>query len=409
MANPFTTGSFNCCTCPEPPDYDPEVDDPLNTYINRCGCPVVDVVCTSEEKNAQMCGQFNPDDFGTEDGTNVYMNRVDTGEVNRYLDGPRVVTTAFSRDENDDCASEVTTVGSETCEGFNEGSTFYKRRVFTYTPSQVGGNSCGGSVSGGSAVKTEVKSFSESGDCETNVTDTSSDATITIGTACDFPCVSSSSGGLGLGQTFSGTGNISWNSNGSFWAGSVFGTVTEDQTCDGGSITTFPIEFIVSAGSTHSTSYQQALNQSGTEGTEYTVEDTETAALEAATAEAASSCSSVYNLRTRWGQYQGATSFTKRTVTYTATAKNLVIGVTYKGCVRIRKRQSYSGLTPAGADLEWEDVEPDNIAAFQATSDEEEVATDVEVPNARGYEYEIVGAHIWIESANCDCPTSYTP
>ena len=97
MANPFTTGSFNCCTCPEPPGYDPEVDDPLNTYINRCGCPVVELVCTSEEKLAQMCGQFDPDDFGTADGTNVYKNVEVTGEVNRYVDGPRVVTTVCSR------------------------------------------------------------------------------------------------------------------------------------------------------------------------------------------------------------------------------------------------------------------------------------------------------------------------
>ena len=65
-------------------------------------------------------------------------------------------------------------------------------------------------------------------------------------------------------------------------------------------------------------------------------------------------------------------------------------------------------MVPDGADLEWEDVEPDDIAAFEATSEEEEVATDVEVPNARGYEYEVVSAHVWIESAECDCPTSYT-
>lgn len=408
MANPFTRGNFICCTCPEPPDYDPEVDDPLNTFVNHCACPVVDVACTSEEKLAQMCGQFDPDDFGTEDGTNVYMNREDTGEVNRYVDGPRIVTTAYSRDEDDDCVNEVTIEGSETCEGYTDGSTFYKKRLYTYTPNSVGGNNCGGSVSGGSAVFTAEKSFSESGGCETNTTDTGSDATVTIGSSCDFPCVPSSSGGMGVGQSYSGSGTIPYDANG-IWDGTVTGTITIDESCDGGSVTTEPYDFDVSAGSSSVTSYQEPLNQTGTEGTEYTVEDTEEDALEAATAVAGSSCSSVYNLRTRWGQYSGATGFTKRTVTYTATARNLVIGAKYEGCVRIRKRQSYSGVPPAGADLDWEDVAPDDIALFTATSGEEEVATDIEVPNARGYEYEVVGAHVWIESANCDCPTSYTP
>jgi hypothetical protein len=407
MGNPFTTGGFNCCTCPEPPDYDPSVDPPLATYINRCGCPSVAVVCTSEEKNAVMCGQFDPDDFGTEDGTNVYTNREITGEVNRYVDGPRVATTVFSRDEDGECTSETTTEGSENCEGFTDGSSFYKKRLNTFTPDSVGGNSCGGSVSGGSAVFTSEKSFSESGGCETNYTDTGSDATVTIGSTCNFPCEPSSSGGLGYGQSYSGSGTIPYDSNG-FWQGTVTGTITIDESCDDGPITTESYGFLVSAGSSSVTSYAEPLDQEGTEGTAFTVEDTETAALEAATAVADNSCSSEYQLRTRWGQYNGATGFTKRTVTYTATAKNLVIGARYEGCVRIRKRESYSGIPPAGADLDWEDVEPDNIAAFEATSDEEEVATDVEVPNARGYEYEIVGAHVWIESANCDCPTSYT-
>jgi hypothetical protein len=47
---------FNCCTCPEPPDYDPGVDDPLDKYINTCGCPSVSVECESEGKTATLCG-----------------------------------------------------------------------------------------------------------------------------------------------------------------------------------------------------------------------------------------------------------------------------------------------------------------------------------------------------------------
>ena len=56
MANPFTTGPFNCCTCPEPPDYDPNVDDPLGRYISVCGCPSVGLITSSEKRDLSLCG-----------------------------------------------------------------------------------------------------------------------------------------------------------------------------------------------------------------------------------------------------------------------------------------------------------------------------------------------------------------
>jgi hypothetical protein len=86
-----------------------------------------------------------------------------------------------------------------------------------------------------------------------------------------------------------------------------------------------------------------------------------------------------------------------------------VVGIAYEGCVRIRKRESYSGTPPAGADTEWEDVAPDTISSFTATATEEEIAADVVVPNVQGYEYQVVSAHVWPVSVGCDCPTSYAP
>ncbi len=48
--------AFPCCTCPEPPGYDPEVDNPLKKYRNKCGCPTATFSCESLEKDAELCG-----------------------------------------------------------------------------------------------------------------------------------------------------------------------------------------------------------------------------------------------------------------------------------------------------------------------------------------------------------------
>ena len=56
MGNPFNIGPFNCCSCPEPPGFDAETDDPMAKYINMCGCPSVAIVCVSEQKTATLCG-----------------------------------------------------------------------------------------------------------------------------------------------------------------------------------------------------------------------------------------------------------------------------------------------------------------------------------------------------------------
>lgn len=401
MGNPFTTGGFNCCTCPEPPDYDPSVDPPLATYINRCGCPSVAVVCESSEKDAEMCGVVDPDD----DPSIFYTTRTTTGEVNRYIDGPEIATTTFSRDGSGNCTNATNTTGSENCEGFQSGSTFYEKRVITASASGTTTGACGGTASATSPLPTHTstKTYSAESGCGINYSETTPDATITIGTSCDFPCEPSSSGGLGFGQAFSGSGTVPFDWLDRIWEGTITGSVTIDETCDGGGTSTSPATFNVSAGATQATTFEDALNQTGTEGSEYTIPDTEQDALDAATAISGTSCSSLYQLRTN------SSSFIKRTVTYSATATNLVVGVAYEGCVRIRKRESYSGTPPAGANTEWEDVEPDTISSFTATDTEEEVATDVDVPNAQGYEYEVVSAHVWASSAGCDCPTSYTP
>lgn len=133
--------------------------------------------------------------------------------------------------------------------------------------------------------------------------------------------------------------------------------------------------------------------------------DTEADALARATASAGTACSSIYELRT------DSFSFTVRTATYSVTANNLCKGRAYEGCVRLQRREAYSGTEPEGADTEWEDIEPDTIASFTATAKEMEIETDVALPGgtveAIGYEYRAVSAHVWPVSAGCDCPTDY--
>lgn len=337
MANPFTTGPFNCCTCPEPPDYDPDVDDPLDTYVNLCGCPSVEVVCTSEQKAATLCGFSEYEDLpliAASTPPKKYRKRVANKydsetrwscnlacTPNRVLRDKTVTTTNFNKEEVydvDDCST------SETLE---EG-------VIVVTHYITSSPDCGSTV----------------------------DYTIT-----SVP----------------------------FYPGPTNGDV----------ISTTELRYIFnysqdcfSGGACAGQICRQNYN-------EYTtilsVEDTEADALARAIGTSGTSCSSLYQLRTT------SFSFTQRTSTYTATASNLVIGVQYEGCVRIRRREAYSGTVPSGADTAWYDVEPDTIAAFTATATEEEVATDVDLPNEQGYEYAIVGAYVWPTSAGCDCPTSY--
>ena len=315
MGNPFTTGPFNCCTCPEPPDYDAEVDDPLATYINLCGCPTVSVVCVSESKTATLCG-FN-EGIGYESSPPLRYRKLvweKSGSWDRsefLCDGVPYFWTTFSY------------FGSRTCE--------------------YGIEDC---------VLVETGQINER-----RINRTCSDGEVEI------------------------TSSV---------------TTVDSDYCPT-ALKTGANWIVTSATYAENTSYSGTIS----ERRNLSIPDTEDDALARATATDGTSCSSIYELRTT------SFSFTQRTSKYTATASNLVIGVQYEGCVRIRRREAYSGTVPSGADTAWYDVEPDTIAAFTATATEEEVATDVALPNVQGYEYEVVGAYVWPTSAGCDCPTSY--
>ena len=373
-----------CCTCP---------NDSSIKYNSSCGCPSASVSCTSSQKNAVMCGSVDP----SGNPSTFFLEKEITGTVNRYLDGPLVSTTTFSRDGSGSCTSSTVSTGSETCQGYGSGP-YYKKNITTFSPDTVTVSGGGGSASGGSAVKTTTKSYSAVGGCVENTAYTSSPTTVTI-SQTNSSC---GPGSLDLRQIITGSEALNFNqtANPAEWAGNITGHIREEE-CDGTFLDEGAYPFNnVSVSATEVNSFNDQLSQSGSEGTSYANADTETNALAAATATSGTSCSSLYQLRT------DSSSFTKRTATYSATASNLLVGVEYRGCVRIRKRQAYSGTPPGGANTNWENVTPDTISPFTATNTSENIATDVSVPNAQGYEYEVVSAHVWPTSVGCDCPTS---
>ena len=322
---------FTCCTCPEPPDYDPSVDGPLGKYISVCECPSVTVECVSDEKKATLCG-FS--EFVASSPPKKYLTETAVGGGSYTFTGVSCEASTGSRSSTGSATQSGTrsyNVSSGNCVNPTGVSFNWTGRYSSC------GNSCSnsGTVSGwpssgyyGLNGCTTVRSSTGYSDYDTSVVRTR-------------------------------TINSGWKPSSGDWV--VSGTLT----------------FTLSS------------------------EDTEAYALDRATATEGNKCTSIYELRTT------SFSFTHRTSTYTATASNLVIGVRYEGCVRMRKREAYSGTVPSGADTEWHDVEPDTIATFTATATEEEVATDVDLPNEQGYEYEVLEAYVWPTSAGCDCPTSY--
>lgn len=332
MANPFTTGPFNCCTCPEPPDYDPDVDDPLATYINLCDCPIVSIECVSESKTATLCG---------------YNEFVASSPPSRYL--------------------------KETVNG--SGS-------YTFT---------GVSCEAATGSKSSSGNASQSGTREYDLS----------GGICTPPATNSFS----YSGTYSSCGvSCSYNGIATGWPVAVYYGLLSNCTSVRSSNSYSDVDTATVRTRSIDPGWQPNIGDWSVSGTltfTLSIPDTEVNALARETATAGTSCSSIYQLRTT------SFSFTQRTATYTATASNLVIGVQYEGCVRIRRREAYSGTEPVDADMAWYDVEPDTIATFTAIDTEEEIATDVALPNVQGYEYEVVGAYVWPASAGCDCPTSY--
>lgn len=341
MANPFTTGPFNCCTCPEPPDYDAEIDDPLPKYINKCGCPTATLECVSESKTATLCGF---DDFNTV-GDFDYPR-------NRYLKATGSGTASWP-------ASSVPFDCDRT----------RTRRLF-------------GTVVYDGCSSPAAESFGYE--------------------LCMIYEGDYTNGSLTCGD-LNYCNDTDWTEKRtalpSVWT-------TQESLCGASAVTTVDAltrRYLPNADNTQPNFVCGDI--SGYLQIQFSEADTEADALARATATDGTVCTSIYELRTT------SFSFTVRTASYSVTANNLCKGRAYEGCVRLQRREAYSGTEPEGADTEWEDIEPDTIASFVATAKEMVIKTDVALPggtvDAIGYEYHAVSAHVWPVSAGCDCPTDY--
>lgn len=220
--------------------------------------------------------------------------------------------------------------------------------------------------------------------------------------SADESCVTGPPSSSGTTYSMS-TVNIPWSLEHQAWRAVTTLTRETVRDCFGSSnfTNTYPVIFS-GRGDIHENDLDDATGSEEKTRFDSSDVDTEEDALAVATTTTGSQCSSIYQKRTN------NLNFIKQTVKYTLKTERTVKGQKYKGCVRFRKRESYSGSTPEGADTQWKyDVEPDEIAVFTADPDEdgfEEIATEVELPNEKGYEYQVLGANIWVSHIDCECP-----
>lgn len=304
-------------------------------YFHTCDCPILTPVNRTRNRTATMCGLLDPD---ADDGI-YYKIRKNTGELDRYLDGPLVDLSEYSRDDDGICQVESSSTGSQNCQGFGTDNVgpYYKEIIYEYQADQSSlQGTCGGTATVANYDKTLTKSWDGS-NCTITESDDAQDAQITIGTSCNQPCVPDEEEGFDqIGQTYSGGGSIP-NSDG-FWDGTINGTVVEDSSClEGGSSVTYPVTFDIYLDATLvNTTLNEELDQSdgGTieQGFSYESPDSDEAAEEAA----------------EWSEWSGVSegraisydqdrnktgSFGQQEAEYAFIAKSLVIGKSYSASV----------------------------------------------------------------------------
>jgi hypothetical protein len=414
MGNPFNIGPFNCCSCPEPPDFDAEVDDPMAKYINMCGCPTVAIFCVSEEKIATLCGKMEFQDLTADPPVlrssppAVYKSK----EVETVTVTPSVTTSFPQRCWQTGITgdSDVTTI-DYTATAVTTSRHFTEKTVTSLSTEVWDTETCSSSTSndpvsivggvGSTSGELDCSSYNGNNPPGCGPIDpplTTRGAVIPAVVPDDPSDLVGNALKINVSHTFVNSGRA---------AGTYEYTSSRQDTETFDGLELVDSDCGIDSRSTLDIPGYAARYSTTTTTTTLSLPDSEEEALARATAKAGSDCSSIDELRT------DSYDITQRTATYTATASNLVIGVPYKGCVRLRRRKAYSGTTPLDPETEvteviaWEDVEPDTIAPFTPTETSEEVATDEALPTAKGYEYQAVSAHVWPVSAGCDCPTSY--
>lgn len=338
---------FTCCTCPEPPGYDAEVDDPLPKYRNRCDCPHATFTCKSVEKMGRLCG-FS--EYTASVPPKKYKKKTFSGSA--------------TYDDSSTATWDGVWSGSREWDMSGNAQTKY-------------GECSGGDIIGNMII--------------------------------DISGYSPSAGTLPSGQRVTEENTIATSPY------SVYECPTTEEperVCFTSTLDYFDPYVVISSVKRQRSFPEDAPEpDTGTVSEELSLPDSEADALARVSGtESTTYCSSVYELRT------DLFTFTVRTVKFSLELTNLCYGRAYEGCVRIRKRKAFSGTAPPGEVIEWEDVEHFTFGPITPTSanTEDGVTTTAEITDqdlvggtedAKGWEYEIVSAHVWPVSAGCDCPT----
>ena len=415
MSNPFNTGNFNCCNCPQLP----EDEEPPKKYLHRCGCPTAEVVCESVSKTATLCGVTKPSDNTVP--ANAYLRRITLSGWRFFGEFAFVNKTTWSV-EGQTCSSSVENM-CLFAEGDYVNRLFvYRRRTWPVTEVLSNTNlafSLPKPVQS-YTVTTEPKDYQSLSVCNGDQCCLSNDKVegeLTWNNEWEGPCFEIDED-LSTKSFSTGSGTLTHMGNGNFTTGegTEGDTLYGDQNC-GQEIASDsdPTEISVTTERIRSLAIATNENPEGENDTGFPGEgivlpfvdtastETEEDALGRANSVEGASCSSLYQLRT------STLTFTRREVTYTVRARDLQPGVTYTGCLRLKRREAYSGTPPEGANTEWEEIEPQTLTTFTADPDEDgwtEIETG-ELPNEQGWEYQIIGAQIWPTRANCDCPTEH--
>lgn len=347
----MATTLLTCCT---------RQDD--TKYRHWCACPSATLITKSVEKMAVMCGQTDPD--GTADPKTFYKTKVVTGEVDRYIDGPKVDTRTYERDEEGDCSSSDETEGSENCSGFEDGGSYYTKYFEDFTNPYWGDHDNEFDDEFVVAISAGGCYFTHENSWDGTTCDSTRTATGGVDWSIDYTSACSYSDGANHYEqyTVTGSGQFPLQTSGgpNFGDGGDY-TFTLSTGVDCNTlIPELPIDYDAVGGATDITErYEvadQITGQSGTEGTEYSDADTEADALDAATATEGTSTISIY--QTRGGSNP---NFTKRTVDYCVLCTNLVKGKSYNG--KIPKRSQTAVVGTIGT---WVDEESDTFTITAA-------------------------------------------
>lgn len=389
--------------------------------MHLCGCPSASPVCASEEKNAVLCGEKEPNGDDT-----TYYKDVDVF-FPTFCDTSNVIENrVYSVDEDGDCDYDTTHNPVYVSNG-----NYYENEIETFSGTSVEFPEGMLLTSINPATTTSTRfmleddcgagtSFVRAGSWSYNYSNTY--------------CLDNRPGSnTSTRFRASGTGTLTWSGTGgsSLLSGGT-GAITEvyedwdDFTCGdsgGNMFSTFTINQDILAYLDLSSG---SLTYSDQVSLDFSDPDTDEAALDRADIEEGNNCGSLYESRST------TKTFTHRTSSYAILADNLIPGAGYKAIVVLERRAAIKDGSGGYVDADgnpsvWEETDDDGNAMideyiFDATSREmvvpgtgtwvdaggenadgeissDEITPLVEIPIVSGFQYRIKGGYPKVQLA----------